>query len=72
MRHWCVTADRKPSLTRSAVKIKSPGVACDGFRVILLLGHALSAGTITSSVAESVLCLAMSWMRQRARTLRSR
>src|SRR4051795_9089045 len=46
------------------------GVVCAGFRVILLMGQALSAGMVTSSVAESVLCPAMDWMRQRARTSR--
>jgi hypothetical protein len=50
--------------------VKSPGVVFDGYRVIFLLGQALSAGMVTSSVVSSVSSTGRSW--QRARTSRPR
>jgi hypothetical protein len=50
--------------------VKSPGVVFDGYRVIFLLGQALSAGMVTSSVVSSVSSTGRS--RQRARTSRPR
>ena len=52
-------------------QVKSSGVVCDGFRVIFLLGQALSAGMVTSSFAvESVPGTGR--MRQRVSTSRPR
>jgi hypothetical protein len=52
-------------------RVKSAGVVCDGWRVIFVLGQALSAGMVTSFVVvDSVPGTGR--MRQRARTSRPR
>ena len=58
--------------TANRLRVQSAGVVCVDLRVIFVVGQALSAGMVTSSVAESVSWSATGRMRQRARTSRPR
>ena len=67
-----VTHERYEEAVRR-LAVKPAVVVCDGYRVIIMLGQALSAGMVGWLVtSSSAWASSTGWMRQRASTSRPR